>query len=98
MNSTSSTDDIQEQVRAVLRRTIGDLVDGLSPDDELANALGDRYDSLTALECITAIESRFDVEVDFVAQDVRYWFATLGRMTTFVHDQLEDRASLGSAR
>lgn len=98
MKSTSSTDEVQEQIRALLRRTIGDPVDGLSPDDDLAGALGDRYDSLTALECITAVESRFGIEVDFVAHDVRYWFATLGRMTTFVRDQLEDQASLGSTR
>jgi acyl carrier protein len=97
MNTTSTT-DIQEQVQVVLRRIIGSLVDELSPDDELAAILGDRYDSLTALECITAIEGAFGIEVDFVAQDVRYWFATIGRMTTFVRDQLEDRAALGSAR
>ncbi|WP_213454385.1 acyl carrier protein [Rhizomonospora bruguierae] len=97
MNSSTSTNEIQDRIRAVLRRTIGDPVDGLPPDTDLATALGDRYDSLTALECIVAIESAFGIEVDFVAQDVRYWFATIDRMTTFVRDQLEDRASLGSA-
>ncbi|MEU6020292.1 acyl carrier protein [Micromonospora sp. NPDC048871] len=93
-----NTDELQQQIRAVLRRTIGEPVDNLGPDDDLATALGSRYDSLTALECISAIESSFDIEVDFVGQDVRYWFATLGRMTTFVRDQLEDRASLGGVR
>ena len=59
---------------------------------------GQRYDSLTAMECITALESAFEIEVDFVAHDVRYWFATVERMARFIADQREDRALLGSGR
>jgi acyl carrier protein len=82
----------------VLSRTLGDEVDRLDSDADLAQALGERYDSLTAMECIAAIEGEFDVEVDFVAHDVRYWFATVARMTRFVRNELEDRAMLGSNR
>ena len=90
--------DIQEQVRAVLRRQVGDAITTIGADDKLAEVLGERYDSLTAMECITAIESDFGIEVDFVAHDVRYWFATVGRMASFVRNELEDRAALGSGQ
>lgn len=87
---------LQERVQAVLQSRLGDAVTALDPDADLAAALDGRYDSLTALECVTAIESAFGIEVDFVAHDVRHWFSAIGRMTQFVHDELEDRARLGS--
>jgi acyl carrier protein len=90
--------DLQEQVRTVLRQHLGDAVVSVAPDEKLADALGERYDSLTAMECITALESAFEIEVDFVAHDVRYWFATVERMARFIADQREDRALLGSGR
>jgi len=94
---TQLTDtEIATRIRSVLSRTLADEVDRLDPDTDLARALGERYDSLTAMECIAAIEGEFDVEVDFVAHDVRYWFATVARMTRFVQGELEDRALLGS--
>jgi acyl carrier protein len=88
--------EIGPRIRSVLSRVLGDEIDRLDPDTDLSQALGERYDSLTAMECIVAIEEEFGVEVDFVAHDVRHWFATVGRMTRFVRDQLEDRAVLGS--
>ncbi|OLF07359.1 acyl carrier protein [Actinophytocola xinjiangensis] len=96
---TQLTDtEIVTRIRSVLGRTLGDAVDHLAQDADLAQALGERYDSLTAMECITAIEGEFDIEVDFVAHDVRHWFATVARMARFVGDRLEDRALLRSER
>lgn len=89
--------EILAKIRAVLRERLGDAVTALDPDARLADELGERYDSLGAMECITAVEGAFDIEVDFVGQDVRHWFATLGRMTEFVRGELEDRALLRSA-
>jgi acyl carrier protein len=86
-----------DQIRSVLQKHIGDPVTGVADDDDLATVLGARYDSLTAMECITAIEVEFGIEVDFVAHDVRHWFASIDRMATFVGRELEDRALLGSA-
>jgi acyl carrier protein len=91
--TTQLTDpEITARIRSVLRRTLGDQADRLDQDTDLAQALGDRYDSLTAMECIAAVENEFDIEVDFVAHDVRHWFATVARMTGFVRNELEDRA------
>ena len=83
---------------ALAGRRKPDAVVSVAPDEKLADALGERYDSLTAMECITALESAFELEVDFVAHDVRYWFATVERMARFIADQREDRALLGSGR
>ncbi len=88
--------EILQRIRAVLRERLGDDITTLDADTGLAQALGERYDSLAAMECITAIEEAFDVEVDFVAHDVRHSFSTLARMTEFVRAQLEDRALLRS--
>ncbi|MFI7273052.1 acyl carrier protein [Streptomyces sp. NPDC049879] len=85
-------------VREVLRPRLGEPVTTMDPDLDLAEAFGDAYDSLTAMECVTAIETHFGIEVDFVAHDVRHWFATLGRIARFVTDALEDQARLGSTR
>lgn len=91
-----SVAEIGDQVRAALRSVLGPGADNVGPDTPLAEAMDQGYDSLTAMECISQIEHQFDLEVDFVQHDVRHWFATPARITTFVRDQLEDRAALGS--
>lgn len=87
-------DETLTRVREVLGGLLGDGVRSTAADQPLTEALGDRYDSLAALECVTLVEKEFDVEVDFVAHDVRYSFATLGRIAEFVQGELEDRAVL----
>lgn len=65
-------------------------------DQPLPDALGERYDSLAALEFISAVEQEFGIEVDFVADDLRYWFSQLGRAATFVSGKLEDLAAIAA--
>jgi acyl carrier protein len=90
--------DLLEKVRTVMCKCLGEEITTLDPDVSLPEALGERYDSLAVMECVTALEGFFDIEVDFVAHDVRHWFSTLGRMAQFIRGQLEDRALLGSER
>lgn len=85
------------RVRGALEPLLGEPLAAVADDDDLARALGDRYDSLTALECVSRVEAEFDIEVDFVEHDVRHVFATLSRIGAFVQEQLEDRAVLGGA-
>ncbi|MBL1065945.1 acyl carrier protein [Streptomyces sp. 7-21] len=85
---------IREGIREALAGPLGDALASVTDDAELNQALGERYDSLTAMECITAVENRFNIEVDFVADDVRHWFSTIDRMTQFVRERLEDGAVL----
>ncbi|MFY1671567.1 acyl carrier protein [Plantactinospora sp. WMMB334] len=91
-------EELRARVRAALRGRLGPAVDDVADDVPLPEALGARYDSLAALECITLVEAEFEVEVDFVEHDVRYAFATVERIVQFVHDRLEDRVALGTAR
>lgn len=85
---------LQKEVRALLRVRFGAEIDAVTADADLAAALGERFDSLAALECITEVENAFGIEVDFVAHDVRHWFSTIERIAVFVGDELEDRALL----
>ncbi|GLF97028.1 acyl carrier protein [Streptomyces yaizuensis] len=86
--------ELRDLIRAVLAPRLGDAFQDVPDDAELQTALGDRYDSLTAMECVSAIEGSFGIEVDFVTDDVRHWFSTVERMTAFTHDRLEDAAAL----
>lgn len=87
-------DHTRDMVRHALSSQFGDIIDAVAGDERLPDALGDRYDSLGALECITRIESAFAIEVDFVAHDVRHIFATIDRIAVFVQAQLEDQITL----
>lgn len=96
-DATSPTlDQIRCHVQAILRERFGPAADNLGDEDELSAVLGDSFDSLAALEIIVQVETEFAIEVDFVQHDVRYWFASLSRISQFVHDQLADLAALGS--
>lgn len=81
---------INTRVLTVLEKRFGDAVFSLSVEDELSEALPG-FDSLAALEFVTAIEEEFDIEVDFVGDDVRYSFSTLDRVTEYVCERVEDR-------
>ena len=96
--STTATNnqEITLRLRTVLTRTLGVDITSIPAEGNLVDTVGPRYDSLAALEVITAVENEFGVEVDFVADDIRHSFSTLEHMTRFVSGRLEDSAALGS--
>ncbi|MEU1851162.1 phosphopantetheine-binding protein [Streptomyces sp. NPDC019990] len=89
------TEEIHDRTRSVLAARIGDAFADVPSDADLQQALGERYDSLTAMECISAIESEFGIEVDFVGDDVRFWFSSVERIVRFTQERLEDSVALG---
>ncbi len=91
-----AAEDVHARVWTVLRDQFGPAADALTDDGEFIDLLTAGFDSLTALDTISRIESAFGVEVDFVGHDVRHWFASPARIAQFVTDQLEDRAAMGS--
>ncbi|MDT8915989.1 acyl carrier protein [Amycolatopsis sp. PS_44_ISF1] len=97
-SAVPSLESLRIRTRAVLARLFGPEIDDLPADTPLPETLGDRYDSLGAMECVTAIEKEFGIEVDFVEHDVRYNFAQLDRIAEFVHSRLEDQAVFGGSR
>lgn len=91
--STDTTVDpstVAERVVSVLEGRFGAAARAAAPTVDLAEALPG-YDSLAALEVITATEEAFGIEVDFVAHDVRYAFSTIERIAEYVRDALEDQ-------
>lgn len=93
-----ATDEIHHRVRSLLDARFGDAFASVASDADLQQSLGERYDSLTAMECISAVEGEFGIEVDFVTDDVRHWFATVDRIVTFTRGRLEDAAVLQEPR
>lgn len=85
---------VRERVRTTMRERFADALDGVTDEELLPDALGDRYDSLAATECIAAIEAEFGITVDFVEDDLRHHFSSIARITAFVEEKLEDLAAL----
>lgn len=98
MTGSHTPEDVSVRIRQVIATTIGVDVDPVDAREDLAEALGGRYDSLAALEVVTAVEGEFGIEVDFVSDDVRHWFSTIDRIAEFVGERIEDLAALGADR
>ncbi|QJI40775.1 acyl carrier protein [Pseudomonas sp. ADAK2] len=90
----SSSNTVNEDIRASLEALLGPEVRTIGADQSFRDFIGERFDSLMAVEVVTTIEERFGIEVDFVGDDVRYWFETLEKMEQFVKGRLEDNATL----
>jgi acyl carrier protein len=91
MHTTDRT-EITTRVLTVLEKRFGDAARSLARDADLSMALPG-FDSLAALEFVTAVEGEFGIEVDFVGDDVRYSFSTLDRVTEYVRERVEDQAA-----
>lgn len=85
---------IEQRIRQTLAQLLGEEVDTIDKRDSFRDFLGERFDSLMAVEVITAIEGCFDIEVDYLSDDVRFWFETLEKMEQFVGQKLEDQLTL----
>ncbi|MGN8260064.1 acyl carrier protein [Pseudomonas sp. SMSB3] len=85
---------IEHRIRQTLGQLLGEEVESIAADASFRDFLGERFDSLMAVEVITVIEGQFGFEVDYLSDDVRYWFETLARMQQFVAQKLEDQLSL----
>ncbi|ANS70723.1 hypothetical protein SLINC_8499 [Streptomyces lincolnensis] len=81
--------EISNRVLAVLEKRFGDAARALTADADLSDTLPG-FDSLAALEYVNSVEGEFGIEVDFVGDDVRHWFSTLGRTTEYVRERVED--------
>ncbi|MFJ3076474.1 MULTISPECIES: acyl carrier protein [Pseudomonas] len=88
---------IAQRIRHTLGQLLGEQVQAIGPRDSFRDFLGERFDSLMAVEVITAIEGAFDIEVDYLSDDVRFWFETLAKMEQFVAQKLEDQLTLQGA-
>lgn len=89
---------LKRRVREVMRAQFGGPLDHVADGTPLPEGLGDRYDSLAVMECVTNVEEAFNIEVDFVQHDVRFFFSSIERITEFVGDRLEDQAIMGGPR
>ncbi|MDZ3991805.1 acyl carrier protein [Pseudomonas sp. Teo4] len=89
---------LEQRIRQALAQLLGPEVQGIDKHDSFRDFLGERFDSLMAVEVITAIEGTFNFEVDYLSDDVRFWFETLDKMEQFVGQKLEDQLTLQAAQ
>ncbi|MEU7581651.1 acyl carrier protein [Streptomyces sp. NPDC041068] len=89
---TADQTEITTRLLTLLEKRFGDAARSLAQDADLSDALPG-FDSLAALEYVTAVEGEFGFEVDFVGDDVRYWFSTLLRTAEYVRERVEDQAA-----
>ncbi|MNG68881.1 Phosphopantetheine attachment site [compost metagenome] len=87
----------QQRIRQTLAQLLGDEINALDPRDSFRDFIGERFDSLMAVDVITAIEACFDIEVDYLSDDVRFWFETLEKIEIFVAQKLQDQLTLQAA-
>jgi acyl carrier protein len=88
-------------LRSQVRATLGDLLqtelDPTRDDTPLAEIAPGRYDSLGVLDAVGAVETRFDVVIDVVDDDLRTTFASVASIAALVTRKRHDAAVLGSA-
>lgn len=89
-----NSNSVKEDIRSALETLLGPEVRAIGADQSFRDFIGERFDSLMAVEVVTTIEERFGIEVDYVGDDVRYWFETLEKMEQFVKERLEDNVTL----
>ncbi|MGL6234651.1 MAG: acyl carrier protein [Segniliparus sp.] len=87
---TANAADTEKRVRSILEKRFGEAAVLLGADVALAEGLPN-FDSLAGMEFITAVEEEFDIEVDFVDDDVRYSFSTLDRVVEYIAERVEDQ-------
>ncbi len=85
---------IEERVRRALGEVLDADLESFERDATLAETPGIYYDSASVVECVVAIESEFGIEVDFVEDDVRFAFRTIGTISDFVSRKLADSHAL----
>jgi acyl carrier protein len=90
----TDSNTVKDDIRSALEALLGPEVRTIGADQSFRDFIGERFDSLMAVEVVTTIEERFGIEVDYVGDDVRYWFETLEKMEQFVTERLEDTATL----
>ncbi|EPO7629445.1 TPA: hypothetical protein MD708_004114 [Citrobacter freundii] len=89
-----NTLSIEQRIRHTLEELLGPEVTTIDRYGSFRDFIGERFDSLTAVEVITAIEGCFAIEVDYLSDDVRFWFENLDKMEKFVTQKLDDQRTL----
>ena len=87
--------EIEDTIRKCFQHVVGENAAQISRCTPLRDAI-DSFDSLAAMEFITAVEDAFEVVVDFVLHDVRFRMETIEKSVDFVRELLEDKEALGT--
>ncbi|MCC5670643.1 acyl carrier protein [Nostoc sp. CHAB 5784] len=85
---------IQDRVRQTLSEVFGQPIEKQYDQTLLRDIPDISYDSMTALECVSAIEQEFGVTIDMIEDDVMYNFQSVENIQAFVEKKLADNYAL----
>jgi acyl carrier protein len=85
---------IQDRVRQTLSEVFGQPIEKQYDQTLLRDIPDISYDSMTALECVGAIEQEFGVTIDMIEDDVMYNFQSVENIQAFVEKKLADNYAL----
>jgi acyl carrier protein len=86
--------ELEQRVARVLGGVLDADLGGQDKDQSLAETPGLEYDSATVVEAVVAVESEFEIEIDFAEDDIRYAFRSLGTIAELVEQKLSDKEAL----
>ena len=85
---------LRDRIRAVVARLLDTALSPAQDHTPLAEIDPDRYDSLGVLDCVAAVESEFDIAVDFVEDDLRVTFRSVVSIEDLVGRRIADTVAL----
>lgn len=94
INQNIEREAIQDRVRQTLSKVFGQPIEKQYDQTLLREIANIPYDSLTALECVGAIEQEFGITIDLIEDDVMYNFQSVNNIQAFVVKKLADNYAL----
>ncbi|NET90193.1 MAG: acyl carrier protein [Kamptonema sp. SIO1D9] len=92
-NTTEKT-IFYDRVRKTLSEVFNQSIDKQYDQTSLQEIPNIDYDSLTALECVGAIEEEFGITINIIEDDVMYNFQSIKNISTLVQKKVADNNTL----
>lgn len=91
---TVEASSLEHRIRSALVKIFGKSLESCDAQTELRDHPEVSYDSMSALECVAAIEEEFDIVVDIVEDDVTYSFKSIAAILVLVQRKIADRETI----
>jgi acyl carrier protein len=92
--NTTEKSIFYDRVRKTLSEVFNQPIDKQYDQTSLQEIPNIDYDSLTALECVGAIEEEFGITIDMIEDDVMYNFQSIKNISTLVQRKVADNNAL----
>jgi acyl carrier protein len=96
--STIEPATISNRIMQVLAPLLNNGLEAWEEHILLQNIPNARYDSVTVMECVVAIEQEFDITIDFIEDDIAHTFQSVATIQSLVARKTADRIALRDGR